>query len=82
MDLYVPASTVAHILRWSTNDFRAVRRALKPPLVTQRGVRTGRGRTPDLIELEPLLKWLNRVLPNGLSEDLADQLASEAEPIL
>ncbi len=82
MDLYIPATGVAAQLRWSTPDFRAVRRCLKPPLPVQRGFRTGRGRTPDLIELGPLLKWLNKVLPGGLSTDLAEVLAERADPIL
>lgn len=82
MDLYLPATDAATLLRWTTADFRAVRRCLKPPLPVQRGHRTGRGKTPDLIELEPLLKWLNKVLSNGLSDNLAEALAERAEPII
>ena len=81
MDLYIAAADAARFLKWSPTDFAAVRRCLKPPLPIQRSTRVGRGKTPNLIQLEPLLRWLSRVLPNGLDADQAEQLANLAEPI-
>jgi len=82
MDLFVPASDVARLLNWSGGDFRALRRCLKPPLPIQRGTRMGRGKTPDMIQLEPLIKWLDRILPHGLNPTIAEQLADRSEPII
>jgi len=84
MDLFVPANDVAKIMNWSAGDLRALRRALKPSLPIQRGSRqgAGRGKTPDQFALYPLLKWLDKILSNGLTESQADELASRAEPLI
>ncbi|MBU2359368.1 MAG: hypothetical protein KKB02_10625 [Alphaproteobacteria bacterium] len=78
MNLYVSTKDTAVVLDISTADYRAIRRRLKPSLPIQRGRKTGSGRTPDYTELNTTCRWLDHILPHGLSPDQARKLADRA----
>ena len=78
MQLFITTTATAAVLGWTSADYRALRRCLKPALPIQRGHHTGRGRTPDFTELTATLNWLNQILANGLSPYQAQRLTDHA----
>ena len=81
MQLFVTSIDTATVLGRTSADYRALRRCLKPALPVQRGRHTGQGRTPDYNELTATLRWLDSILPNGLSPYQVRQLTDRARPL-
>lgn len=81
MQLFITTTATAAILGWTSADYRALRRCLKPALPVQRGHHSGRGRTPDFTELSATLRWLDAILPNGLSPYHVQRLTDHAVPL-
>ena len=81
MQLYIAISDLCTVLGWSPQDFRAIRRVLRPALATQRPAHEGRGRSPDFILLDSAISWLDHVLPNGLSPYNAQRLTDLSRPL-
>lgn len=81
MSLYVTTDAVLSVLRISLNDWAALKRVLRPPLVIvrdrNRGV--GRGRGVDHLSLAPLIEFLDAV--NLIEAEQAAELARLSAPL-